>query len=123
MEDLFTKMKVFAPSNQRTVVDIEIEKRVDFISVDLLTDEEGETVIYPHRINHPQFEQWLDDNGYFDREDVQNTSDTVTGEHVQTVRKVAIDYPIYLDVYLSGQDVWDYLVAMGKIRNMKYVPE
>lgn len=123
MEDLFTKMKVFAPSNQRTVVDIEIEKRVDYISADLMVDEGDETVFYPHRINHPQFEQWLDDNGYFDREDVQNWPDTVTGEARQSVQKVAIDYQIYLDVYLSGQDIWDYLVAMGKIRNMKYVPE
>lgn len=123
MEDLFTKMKVFAPSNQRTVIDIEIEKRVDYISADLMVDEGDETVFYPHRINHPQFEQWLDDNGYFDREDVQNWPDTVTGEARQSVQKVAIDYPIYLDVYLSGQDIWDYLVAMGKIRNMKYVPE
>lgn len=123
MQTLFQEMKQFAPQTKRTVIDIEIEKRVDYISVDLMVDEDDETVFYPHRINHSQFEQWLDDNGYFEREDVQNWPDTVTGEARQSVQKVAIDYPIYLDVYLCAHDVWDYLVAMGKIRNMKYVPE
>lgn len=121
METLFDKMKIFDPSHQPVIRLIELEKWTHSIKAFLYEDGEDATK-RPVTIRHSEFEKWLDDNGYFDINDQSNSSDPVTGEHVQTDYSQKIDYMMYLDMNLCPQDVYDFLVAMGRT-HLKYVPE
>lgn len=122
MKELFNTMKIFNPTDQKQIVDIEIEPRTDFIKVDLIIQVEEETVSQPINIKHAEFERWLEGNGYFDIDEQSNTSHPVTGEHVQTDYSQTIDYPMYLNSHLCQKDIYDFLVAMGRT-HLKYVPE
>ncbi len=116
MIDLFNTMRVFAPNQSRTIVDIEIEPTVDFIKADLivLTDGEDATCIMPFNIRHAEFEKWLTKNERFE---VVSNKANHKGEHEQTVYE--IDYMAYLNTALCDQDVYDFLRDTGRI-NMPY---
>jgi len=124
MTDLFTQMRVFAPNSVRVIVDIEVETRVDYISADLITtsSEDDETVIIPHRIKHADFEAHLLDYGHLTPEITLDTSDTVTGAHVQETWVENLDYSEYLTHHLDKAHVYEYLKAAGKT-TLKYQPE
>ena len=90
-----------------------IEFRIlgSLIAVDLVLTDGEDTVYHPINIDHDEFRVWLDANLIFEREDVFNSSNTVTGEHDQRVSRRVISYQTYLDHYLCQQDIYDYLKA------------
>lgn len=106
-------MRIFNPNpSHRVIADIEWEVTTDFIKADLIEMEadNDEPISHPINIKHKDFHAWLSKKEYM--EWVHNTSDTVTGEHVQTTGKIG--YIEYIQNNLTTDIIHEYLFETGK---------
>ena len=113
MEDLFTQMKVFAPTESIYIEQIDIDNRTGGIGVDLIL---SNGKIKSRIISHELFRTWLDDQGRL--EWVSDSSDH-TGRHVQTTGRIG--YIDFLNANLDESLVHEYMIAKG-LTNYKYNP-
>lgn len=112
MKTLFQTMRIFKPESVRVVADVEWEVTPDYVQADLIEVEVGEeeTVNHPVNIKHKDFLSWLDKNEYLEWE--SNTSDIVTGEHVQTTGKIG--YIDFIKNNLTAEIIHEFLFETGR---------
>ena len=101
------------------IFNIEKEITNTIVKVELqVSDSEDNDYCVPIRINHDDLRTWLEENGRL--ETVSNTSDTVTGEHVQTVYEVG--YLDYIRYEMPDAELYGYL-KQSKLTTLQYTPE
>lgn len=112
MTDLFSTMRIFKPQTVRVVADVEWEVTPDYVQADLIEVEVGEEDVINHPVNikHKDLLAWLDKKEYMEWE--SNTSDIVTGEHVQTIGKIG--YIDFITNNLTAEIIHEFLFETGR---------